>query len=374
MRAIDNLNAVLAGRVPERVPFFPYDNKIPRGALARELQNRGMGLCCRRSTLWAETPNVWTETRHHGDITTVVRHTPVGAVHTSTRRVVERIDTNSRSVELDGLIKGPADIDAVVFMIDDTVYHADSALYHNLARDLGEDGVIWETGSFSAPYDETRGYFGIYNGLENWIYAQQDYPAEFERLVAALERRAERMADLLLRAPARIVTFGGLEGNYSPAQFERHTLPFFQKHVPVLQGAGKLCALHAHASNLRGYAQVLKRTGCRIIEAFTPPPVGDFALADARAAWGPETIIWVHFPETIFWYGPDQVRDYTRDLIRSDPHPESLVLSITEMGTACISDDEGERAFAAGLRALMDAVEGYQPQGAPAVLARTCSR
>ena len=185
-------------------------------------------------------------------------------------------------------------------------------------------------------------------------------------MVAALERRAERLATLLLSVPARIVSFGGLEGNYSPAQFEQRTLPFFQKHVPVLQNAGKLCALHAHASNLRGYAQALKRTGCKIIEAFTPPPVGGLSLADARAAWGPETIIWVHFPETIFWYGPDQVRAYTLDLLRSDPHPESLVLSITDMGTACISDDEGERAFASGLRALMDAVEQYQPRGVPA--------
>ncbi|NLG29303.1 MAG: hypothetical protein GX557_15445 [Chloroflexi bacterium] len=369
MRAIDNLEAVLSGRVPERVPFFPYDNKIPRGALARELQNRGMGLCCRRSTVWAEMPHVWTETRRDGDVTTVTHHTPVGSVYSRTRRVRERIDTNTRTVELDGLIKGPADIDVVIYMADDTVYHADSQLYHNLARDLGSDGIIWETGPFGAPYDETRTYYGIYTGLEDWIYAQHDQPEAFGRLVEALERRADRMALLLAQAPARIVSFGALEGNYGPAQFAARTLPFYQKHVPVLQAAGKLCALHAHASNLRGYAEVLKLTGVKVIEAFTPPPVGDLSLAAARAAWGPETIIWVHFPETIFWYGPEQVKDYTLELIRSDPHPESLVLSITEMGTACISDDEGERAFAAGLRALMDALDAYQPQGAGARLA-----
>ena len=43
------------------VPFVPYDNLIPRGDFAREMSNRGMGLCLRRSTIWHERPNVKVE-------------------------------------------------------------------------------------------------------------------------------------------------------------------------------------------------------------------------------------------------------------------------------------------------------------------------
>jgi hypothetical protein len=244
-------------------------------------------------------------------------------------------------------------------MIDDTQFHVDNEAYYNQVRDLGRDGVVWESSGFCPPYDYTRQYFGMFHGLENWVYVQYDYPDAFACLVAALDRKAERLVALLANVPARFVGVGSLDGNYGPAQFESWVLPFYLKYVPMLQARGKICSIHAHASNLRSFRDQLKATGVRMIEAFTPPPVGDLSLAEARAAWGRETVIWVHFPETIFLYGPDQTKAYALDLLRSDPCPESLVISITEMGIACVSDDEGERAFKAGIRALMDAIDEF---------------
>ena len=63
---------------------------------------------------------------------------------------------------------------------------------------------------------------------------------------------------------------------------------------------GKIIALHAHANNLSHLEGLVREISCDVIEAFTPPPVGDLSLADARAAWGKDAIICINFPETIF--------------------------------------------------------------------------
>jgi hypothetical protein len=66
MDALTRIEAVFAHRRPDRIPFVPYGIMIPRGEFARELGNRGMGLCFWNSTIWSECPHVWTEIRTAG--------------------------------------------------------------------------------------------------------------------------------------------------------------------------------------------------------------------------------------------------------------------------------------------------------------------
>jgi len=96
----ERINAVLHHRKPDKVPFAPYDNLIPRGDFEREMRNRGMGLCSRRSSIRSETPDVWVESHNHGDITETIHHTPVGSVSTKQRTRLGRL-SDSGSVRLE---------------------------------------------------------------------------------------------------------------------------------------------------------------------------------------------------------------------------------------------------------------------------------
>ena len=62
----ERIEAVLHGGEPDRVPYAPYDNVVPRGDFERELRNRGMGLCLRRRGIWSETPGVDVEHKPEG--------------------------------------------------------------------------------------------------------------------------------------------------------------------------------------------------------------------------------------------------------------------------------------------------------------------
>ncbi len=353
MTPLDRINAVLHGDKADRVPFVPYDNLVPRGDFERELRNRGMGMCLRREAIWSEMPEVGVEYHTEGDISYTLHHTPVGSVRSAYRTHVGRI-SDGESVEAEWMIKGPEDFDPVVFMLDNTVFHADYAGFLGHVRDVGTDGVVRLTGP-APPYDATDHFFS----LEGWATAQHDYPDHFARLLAACERRLERMMPLLLQAPGELTAVGSLGGIYGPRQYRRYVVPFYQRCVPQLVAAGKIPILHAHNNNLTAFADLVKQTGVPAVEAFTPPPCGDLSLTDARKAWGPDTVIWVNFPETLFLLGKDKTYEYTVDLLRQDKGSGRLVIGMTEMGSYGITDDESERQFKDGMKAIMDAIDHH---------------
>ncbi len=316
----ERISAVLGGREPDVIPFAPYDNLVPRGSVERRLRDGGMGLCSRVGTIRSDTPHVSVESVAESEVARTIYHTPVGSVSTAWAAHRGRISGSGR-VQTEWLIKEERDVEPVIFMVDDTEFHPDPAAYHNAARDLGADGIVRGTGLLP-PYDASEPFFG----LETWTYAQRDWPDAFGRLMEALERRQERLFRLVVEQPAEFISFGSVSGCYSPAQYEQWVLPFYRRYVPRLHEAGKVLALHAHNSNLAVYADAIRETGVDVVEAFTPPPVGDLSVAAARRAWGPETVIWVNFPETIFYHGVEATREYTAGLLRADPPGGRLVI------------------------------------------------
>jgi len=353
MTFLERMEAVLHGRRPDRAPFAPYDVLVPRGDFERELRNRGMGLCLRRSGVWSETPDVRVEHKTEGDLAYTLYHTPAGSVRTGRRTHVGRI-SDGETVECEWAIKSPQDYEPVIFMIENTRYHPDYQSYLGHARDVGADGIVRLHGPVP-PYDSAATYFS----LEDWAVAQHEHSEPFRRLLRALERSVEKLMPHLLAAPDEFVSMGSLSGIYGPKQYREHVLPFYARYVPELLAAGKIPALHAHNSNLSQFADLVEETRCPVIEAFTPPPVGDLSLAGARRAWGKDVVVWVNFPETIFWLGDGKAYEYTADLLRQDAGSGRLVIGMTEMGTYGITDDESERIFKRGMREIMDAIDEH---------------
>jgi len=263
--------------------------------------------------------------------------------------------------ETEGLIKSVDDYDAVLFMLNDTQFDIDPSVYYNTVRDYGTDAVFrdWALDYEASPYGATRRYFGEIYGLDAWVYHQRDHADHFAQLVEAQTRRDERRLLKVAESPAEFMGFGWIEGLWSPEQFRKYELPFYKKWGSYLQSRGKILALHCDVTlNLKSYAEAIRETGIDVVEAFTPPPVSDLSLAEARQAWK-DIIIWVNFPETIFWSGAEATKQYTIDLLKSAAPGDRLVMSFTEMGIWGATDDETERCFKAGTLAVMEAIEEY---------------
>ena len=203
-----------------------------RGDFSRQLRNRGMGLCVRRSTIWSEMPNVTLELRCEGGETVTTYHTPVGSVSTRTRGHTGRI-SDGMSVEVKGMIERVEDFGPVIFMLDDTVFHRDDSVYWDAVRDVGVDGIVRDTAldMESTPYGATRRYFGDYFGLERWVFEQHDHPNEFVALLEAQIRRDERRLELAGDSPADLLAFGWLGVMLLIGIFLRAKIPFIQRFL-----------------------------------------------------------------------------------------------------------------------------------------------
>jgi hypothetical protein len=358
----ERINAVLHGQTPDRIPFVPYDNLVPRGDFERELRNRGMGLCLRRLTIWEDSPSVSVETKTEGDIAVRIYHTPKGSLTTRNKTHVGRLKDDDLDLDVEGLVKSVEDYEAAICMISDTRLHLDKSIFWDAARDIGADGIVRDTG-LRPPYGATRYLYGGASGLERWAQDQREHPAEFDRLVQAIARREDARLNLIAESPAEFISLGDIDGTWGPDKIRKYDFPLYRKWMPILKAKGKICSVHAHAGNLTHFKTLVGELGCQVVEAFTPPPVGDLSLPEARAAWGKDTVIWVNFPETVFWSGARAARQYTLDLIRSDPPGDRLVFGFTEMGTWGAMTDDSARVFREGTRAILEALEEYGVPG-----------
>jgi hypothetical protein len=348
---------VLHHQPADRIPFAPYDNLVPRGSFERELRSRGMGLLKRVEDTWSTIPGVREETSTIGDETTVTYHTPVGSVSSRWKVHAGRISDDG-TVQIEWPIKCPDDCGPVLYMIENSECHPNYSAIHDSTRDLGDDGLVCASG-FRLPYENLWNYFG----LANWSYAQMDYPEQVSRLHQALWEQEGRRCPIMLDSPVEYLNFGSLSGFYGPKQFQEYILPFCQKYVPLLKERGKIGYLHAHNSNLTAFRDLLHETGIQVIEAYTPPPISDCPIEEARRAWGKETVIWVNFPETMFWSGKGETYRYTLNLFKSDPCPDRLIMGITELGLLGVDNDESERSFRDGFTAIMDAIDDFSRGG-----------
>ena len=134
----------------------------------------------------------------------------------------------------------------------------------------------------------------------------------------------------------------------SPRLFERFCAPVYARVLPVLKAAGKIPIAHYDGSN-RPLVKALARTDLPVIEAFTPPPMGDLSVSEARAAW-PDKVIWVNFPGFLFIEPYPVIRQYALDLLREGGPGGRFILGCTED----FPMNEFEKTFSAMHEALVE--------------------
>ena len=339
MNFAERINAVLHHQKPDRVPFAPSENLIPRGDFEREMRNKGMGLYAERALYWSETPNVNTEVKRQAGTPLTIYHTPVGS-----------LSTGRKEGKTKYMIGNVDDYEPVMFIVNDTVFHADYGVYSNAARDLGSDGIVRGMG-IKPPLEDIVKYVGAANVEKE----QRAHPEQFATLLEALEQKTEELLTVVSDSPAELISVGRIGDFQTPEQFKQYVLPFYQKHVPFLHEKGKICALDVHTPKLKAFSDIIAQTGIDVVMGFMSPPIGDLSLQEALSAWDRDIAIWLDFPETILLNGAEKTREYAVNLLKNVAPPNALVIGLTSMKP--VTDETMEHAFKMGLRAILDAVD-----------------
>ena len=320
----ERIMAVYHGEVPDKIPLVIYSALCPRGYMERQLRNKGLGLKVAVPVWREEMPHVRVDMKTVGNIVYKTFHTPVGSV--SMKERIGLREGAGASWIVEHPIKDISDFEVVEFIAEDTVYLPDYEPFLEAERNLGDDGIVFVWAGRS-PLQEMQIEL---MGYKTFAIALYKYPREFERLLRILEKRADERYRIIAESPAEIVngTDNISSEIVSPKLYEKYIIPFYRKQAQLLHKKGKILEDHMDGK-LKCLKDLISKTDIDVVEAFTPPPMGDLPLIEAKAAWK-EKIISLNFPESVFLEGPNVIKEYTLKILNEAAPYNNFMITFTE--------------------------------------------
>jgi hypothetical protein len=284
----------------------------------------GLGLKVSAPIWRVEMPHVRVEMRNLGNIIYTTFHTPVGSV--SMKQKIGLQEGAGSSWIIEHPIKDLSDFEVIEFMAEDTRYIPDYKPFLDVERNLGNDGIVFVWAGRS-PIQELQIEL---MGYKVFAIALHKYPKEFERLIRVLERRADERYRIIAESPVEVVNGTDNINSVivSPRLYERYIIPFYSRQHQLLHKHDKILEDHMDG-NLMALKNLIAKTDLDVIEAFTPPPMGDLSLEEAKISWR-EKIISLNFPESVFLEGPNVIQKHILSLLREAAPGDRFILSITE--------------------------------------------
>lgn len=330
----------------DRLPFFHQWTHCQTGWAERECRNRGMGLFWRRPS--------YTITIHDVEIIEqpvevkgrkVVRRTyktPVGTVYLDERREPGtgqwHADRSWRDVApcwTEHPIKGPEDYRVMKYIVEHTEYTPDYFPIEQAKEWLGEEGVVVDV-QYHQPIMTLMLYW-IGTGGGKFFIHHAKYPALVEDLCRAISKSREPLYEIQAKSPADIVWLAdNIDGVLvNPRLFEKYHMPEYEKMARVFHKHGKLFAVHMDG-RIGILKELVARTPIDIIEALTPPPMGDLPIGEALSLWK-DKVIWAGFPGSVYSLGPQATKKHALSLLREVIPGDRLAI---EMSTENLVSNE----------------------------------
>ncbi|MBS7610554.1 hypothetical protein KEJ19_08420 [Candidatus Bathyarchaeota archaeon] len=326
MEISERVWAVLRGKEPDRIPWLIYSNHLPRGSFERRMRNLGLGLDVRCRVHRTFMPHVRVESKVEGNYSYTVYRTPVGELSSKTRIGLSFQLPEQGSWIVEHPVKGLEDLRILKFMMEDTVYEPQYETFLQLEEELEGDGIV----TVGADYTPLMKLIVSFMGFRNFALVYGRHPEAIEEILEVLDNSYMEMYRIIAASPAKIVRIGdNVDGvMISPKIFEKYLLPYYNKYCDLLKAKGKVVISHMDG-RLRTLKDLIGRTRLDAVEAFTPPPMGDLPIREARETWK-DKVLWLNFPEEVFLRSPTEIRKYTLGLLREMAPGLGFIVSITE--------------------------------------------
>jgi hypothetical protein len=341
---------VLRGGVSDRIPWNCYGWLVPKTDAARRLTEKGLGLMGTRR-IYKEIFKSVTIKEERKKIGSVIHEfvqieTPEG---TLTEEATIEPNYGSRWIKK-YFITRAEDYPAADFLFRHTSFEPDYQPWRTAEAEMGDDGFV--VGEIMPIPIMTL--MVSWMGLEGMVDGIYNFTDQFEGLLDALDRHYDRQIQIAGESPAEVIWFGdNVTGSIiSPRLFEKYVAPVYTRVMPLMNSARKIPIAHYDGSN-RPLLKNLARTSLPVIEAFTPPPIGDLSVSAAKSAWV-DKVVSVNFPGNLFLEPFDVIYKYTLDLLADGAPGGRFVLGCTED----FPITEFEKTFSAMGKALAD-YEGY---------------
>ncbi|MCL2660519.1 MAG: hypothetical protein FWD64_08395 [Acidobacteriaceae bacterium] len=143
---------------------------------------------------------------------------------------------------------------------------------------LGEDGIlgVW------APHGPFNNASLLVNHDELYCMFYEDYDYYEKLMNFAMERILDYTAAMDAAGADVLCVGGNVPGGFMGKQvYDKYVLPFEKKYISFCQQNGTPAMYH-NCGQIMKLVESYKQLGARIVEPFSPPPLGDTDLAKAR--------------------------------------------------------------------------------------------
>lgn len=326
MDARERILTALTWGEPDLVPLTIYEHDFPRGATERLLRNRGLGLVMRPAVHRVERRKVEIVTREYWEggkrLLRNTIHTPVGEVW----QTVDPEAAYGSTWILEHYIKGPDDYRVMEFMVRDELYHDNYAFLREAQRRMGGDGLVYVR--LAKPPIQEMLYYMM--GMERFALDYHYRRDLFDSLHSAMLERFDELCDLAADSPVEVILIGDnlTSDVVGTERYRNYFLPVYRRLREKLSGTGKLTASHMDG-RLSALKDEIAGAELDVIEALTPPPMGDLSLRDARAAW-PRKALWINFTSSMHIASPEAIEEHTRELMEEIGTKRGFAIGVTE--------------------------------------------
>lgn len=336
MNIRENIMAVLHRKKPEYIPFAPYRSIARISPMVEErLRGMGMGILYAWIPVYrVEHPNVYVEEMRIGNILHRTYHTPVGSISTRIRTGLKPEAGENWIIEYP--FKEPSDYRVIRFIEEDAVYKPDYNYFIELDKRVGCSGILTANAD-PTPFSKLWVH---YMGLERLCKEFYRNRERIKDLIHVMAERQEETYRIIADSPAEFVWCGDQITSLvmSPRIFEEYYMPLLEKFASILHARNKMLSVHMDGL-LKRLKEDIATMNIDIVEAFTPPPMGDLPLKEAKESWNDKFIIWVNFPETVLHHGVKVVERYTIKLLEEIAPGDGVVIGMTEDAPVDLLED-----------------------------------
>ena len=320
------LMAVLRGGKAERVPVTIYHWLLPDTPAGKRLHSEGLIPIGSRRVFKEQYRDVTirrAESIRDGVTqTTTYIQTPVG-----TLTECSRLDPTygSRWVQ-EHLIKSVEDYQVMKFVFDHTDTEPAFEEYVAANTAMGDEGIVLGE-ILSIPI---QWLLVELMGPLVWSDGVLLHTAEFEELYQSLTRCYKRQVEIAAASPAEVIWLGdNVTGTVmSPRMYNQYCKPIYDFSCEIFRQAGKIAFAHYDGAN-RPLRECIAATKLDVIEAFTPPPMGEMTVAEARHAW-PDKVLSLNIPGNLFDRPTETIERCVRQYIDESGDQGGFILGCTE--------------------------------------------
>ena len=240
-------------------------------------------------------------------------HTPAGDISDVTRvpPAGREYGVSPNPVKLEFLIKSRDDLDALRCILPEVRMSPDTVRAYQ--EQLGDHGVVMV--NIRSALDHNA---GDARGMENLMIDYYTDRALFDDILGLFHERSLAAVKAALEAGTEFIFgswyYNSLSSGWSPAIFEEVFVPQIREHVALTHSYGALYDYYDDGK-LAQSMELIADCGIDVLETCTPPPVGDFDLAEAKRTIGERVTIkgWVDLLYVVKHGTPELVEQTVRE-------------------------------------------------------------